>query len=178
MGIVTDRQQPARRSVLIDCDSSPDGGGDHSRSGHLEHHADPDRSAHQHRAGDPQGTRQRLAEVVLMGGGDSKGNVTPAAEFVVDILAFFAESYRTDQGFAAPPVHDPCAVPRVIDPSVMTVRPAHVEVELAGRLTTGMTVCDFRGHGGAALDTAVAVTLDAAKFWDMVVGSITAIGVG
>jgi len=167
----------------------------------------------------------RVAEVVLMGGGYSKGNVTPAAEFniavdpeaaqavftspwkvtmvglelthqalatdqvrqrfsaldtpagqfVVDILDFFASSYRTDQGFAAPPVHDPCAVARVIDESVMTVRPAHVEVELAGRLTTGMTVVDFRGLAGAILDTEVAIDLDVPKFWDMVVDAVATI---
>ncbi|WP_029135554.1 uridine-preferring nucleoside hydrolase UriH [Nakamurella lactea] len=169
---------------------------------------------------------ERVAEVVLMGGGYSKGNVTPAAEFniavdpeaaqivftapwqvtmvgidlthqalatpavqqrisdigtpaaqfVVDLLAAYGANYRAEQGFGDPPVHDPCAVARVIDPSVMTVRPAHVEVELAGRLTAGMTVCDFLGRDGARLDTDVAITLDAPAFWDLVVDAITAIG--
>ena len=47
---------------------------------------------------------------------------------------------------------------------------------MAGRLTAGMTVCDFLGRDGASLDTDVAITLDAPAFWDLVIDAITAIG--
>ena len=42
--------------------------------------------------------------------------------------------------------HQPrdCAV---IDPSVITTRFAHVDVETSGELTMGRTVCDFRFSG-------------------------------
>ena len=33
----------------------------------------------------------------------------------VELLEFFATTYSQSQGFAAPPVHDPCAVAYVID---------------------------------------------------------------
>lgn len=164
----------------------------------------------------------RVAEVVLMGGGFAKGNVTAAAEFniytdpeaahvvftapwrvtmvgidlthqalatpdvvdrfralgttagrfVVDMLGFFGPAYRAKQGFAAPPVHDVCAVARVLDPAVMTVRPAHVAVELRGKHTTGMTVTDFAGRDGQALDHLVATELDVARFWDLVLDAV------
>ena len=70
---------------------------------------------------------------------------TTPARFVADLLEFFAGTYRTLQGFAAPPVHDPCAVAFVIDPEVLTTRRAPLDVELHGELTTGMTVADLRG---------------------------------
>lgn len=101
---------------------------------------------------------------------------TPAARFVVDVLRFLGQSYRRVQGFAAPPVHDPCAVARVIDPAVMAVRAAHVVVELGGTHSAGMTVTDFQGRGGVALSTSVATELDRERFWNLVVGALEAIG--
>ena len=168
----------------------------------------------------------RVARVVLMGGGFAKGNVTPAAEFniisdpeaadvvfragwpitqvgldlshqalatpdvvhriaglgtpaaifVRDILAEFGRNYLRVQGFAAPPVHDPCAVAAVIDPSVVRTRPAHVDIELTGTYTSGMTVTDFLGRDGAELDVDVAVELDVEKFWDLTTGALIRIG--
>ena len=66
---------------------------------------------------------------------------TAPARFVADLLEFFAGTYRTLQGFAAPPVHDPCAVAFVIDPGVLTTRRAPLDVELHGAL-------DHRDDGG------------------------------
>ena len=99
-----------------------------------------------------------------------------AARFVVQLLEFFGRTYRAAQGFDAPPVHDPCAVALVADPAVIDTRPAHVEIELAGRHTVGMTVTDFVGRGGVPLEHRVAVTLDRERFWDMVVSALGLLG--
>jgi len=101
---------------------------------------------------------------------------TAPARFVADLLEFFAGTYRTLQGFAAPPVHDPCAVAFVIDPEVLTTRRALLDVELHGELTTGMTVADLRGPEPADCHTRVAVTLDHARFWDLVVDALARLG--
>ena len=69
---------------------------------------------------------------------------TRPARFVTEVLEFFGTTYRAEQGFPHPPVHDPCAVARVIDPAVLTTRRAPVTVELAGSHTRGMTVADLR----------------------------------
>jgi purine nucleosidase len=97
---------------------------------------------------------------------------TAPARFVNELLLEYGRNYRNVQGFAAPPVHDPCAVARIIDPTVVATRPAHVEIELTGTHTTGMTVTDFVGRGGRPLDTEVAVDLDHARFWDLVVDAV------
>ena len=101
---------------------------------------------------------------------------TAPARFVADLLEFFAGTYRTLQGFAAPPVHDPCAVAFVIDPEVLTTRRAPLDVELHGELTTGMTVADLRGPEPADCHTRVAVTLDHARFWNLVVDALARLG--
>jgi purine nucleosidase len=101
---------------------------------------------------------------------------TAPARFVADLLEFFSGTYRTLQGFPAPPVHDPCAVAFVIDPAVLTTRRAPLDVELHGALTTGMTVADLRGPEPSDCHTRVAVTLDHARFWDLVVDALARLG--
>ena len=103
---------------------------------------------------------------------------TRPAQVVVDILTFFRTTYARVQGFDAPPVHDPCAVAYVIDPSVVGVRRAPVDIELHGALTTGMTVTDLRGPAPAGCTTSVATELDHARFWDLVLDALRRIGDG
>mgnify|MGYP003403071977 CR=1 FL=1 len=71
---------------------------------------------------------------------------TGPARFVGDLLTFFGHAYKDEQGFDYPPVHDPCAVAFVIDPTVMEVVRVPLDVELTGTLTLGMTVADFRAE--------------------------------
>ncbi|MEV7197272.1 nucleoside hydrolase [Streptomyces sp. NPDC093510] len=101
---------------------------------------------------------------------------TKPALFVNELLDFFGAMYLEAQGFDAPPVHDPCAVAYVIDPSVMTVRKAPVDVELTGTLTLGMTVTDFRAPAPDDCTTQVAVDLDHTRFWDLIVDALERIG--
>lgn len=101
---------------------------------------------------------------------------TQPAHFVVELLDFFGKMYKQAQGFDAPPVHDPCAVAYVIDPSVMTVKKVPVNIELTGTLTLGMTVADFRAPAPADCHTQVAVQLDHHKFWDLIVDALERIG--
>jgi purine nucleosidase len=100
---------------------------------------------------------------------------TRPARFTSELLSFFATAYEKDQDMPDPPIHDPCAVAYVIDPKVMSTRRAHVAVELTGAHTTGMTVIDFTERSGPR-DTAVATTLDRNRFWELMTGSIEAIG--
>lgn len=101
---------------------------------------------------------------------------TAPSRFVGEILESFAGTYRAEQGFAHPPVHDPCAVARVIDPAVLTTRRAPVAIELTGRHTRGMTVADLRRPPPPECRTQVAVDLDHARFWDLVIDALERIG--
>ncbi len=101
---------------------------------------------------------------------------TKPAKFVLELLEFFSRMYKNAQGFDYAPVHDPCAVAYVIDPSVMTVRKVPVDIELTGTLTLGMTVADFRAPPPADCHTQVAVDLDHKRFWDLIVDALERIG--
>jgi inosine/uridine nucleosidase len=100
---------------------------------------------------------------------------TSPARFAAELLDFYAASYQRAQEMPAPPIHDACAVAYVIDPSVIAMRRAHVDVELAGEHTTGMTVTDFSDRSGER-NIDVGVTLDRTKFWDLMTGSLSTIG--
>jgi purine nucleosidase len=67
-----------------------------------------------------------------------------------------------------PPVHDVCALALVAEPGLFGCRPARVEVETTGRLTSGMTVTTFQSPSPNAQ---VALSIDVPAFWEMVLAA-------
>ncbi len=61
---------------------------------------------------------------------------------LMDFFSLFYRSERPELGGGAA-LHDPCAIAWLIDPSLFTTKPCHVDVELTGTLTRGTTVVDF-----------------------------------
>ncbi|MCQ9343263.1 uridine-preferring nucleoside hydrolase UriH [Corynebacterium kozikiae] len=94
------------------------------------------------------------------------------SEFTVGLFGYFRQAYKDAQGFDDPPVHDPCTVAYLIDPTVFTTQKMPIDVELHGALTTGMTVADLRAPAPADCHTQAAVELDHRKFWDLVIRAI------
>jgi purine nucleosidase len=170
--------------------------------------------------------RERIREVVWMGGSTERGNRTPYAEFnawvdpdaaaavvesgvpftmvglnlthqarataevitrmralgtplgetVAGWFEYFGSTYRTLFGADAPPVHDPCAIALVAEPGVVRCVDAFLAIETEGRWTRGATVVDLRGRYGREPNARIATELDAARFWDAVVGAVERLG--
>jgi inosine-uridine nucleoside N-ribohydrolase len=97
---------------------------------------------------------------------------TPVARMSVALLRYFAETYERVFGFAAPAVHDPCAVAAIIDPSVVTTQLMNVAVELESELTAGRTVCDVYGTTGREPNVDVGVDLAVERFWELMIAAI------
>ncbi|HEU5230717.1 MAG TPA: nucleoside hydrolase [Ktedonobacteraceae bacterium] len=93
----------------------------------------------------------------------------PVPTFAAELLTFFAENYRKVFGFSAAPVHDPCAVAAVVDPTIIHSKPVRVEIELAGTWSRGRTVCDMYGSLGKAPNVTVGYSLEVERFWNMVI---------
>ncbi|RVW00866.1 uridine-preferring nucleoside hydrolase UriH [Rhodococcus spongiicola] len=101
---------------------------------------------------------------------------TGPARFVGALLDFYGQRYRDTQGFGAPPVHDPCAVAHVIDPTIVRAVPVPISIETTGTLTLGMTVADFRAPAPDDCRTSAALELDHERFWGLVVDALERIG--
>ena len=92
-------------------------------------------------------------------------------------MGFFGDSYNRLWEFDAPPVHDPCTIAALIDPSVIEWREAFVAVELEGRWTRGTTVVDLHDrYPGEKPNASVAMRLDSGAYWDLVLGSLDNLG--
>ena len=98
------------------------------------------------------------------------------ARAVQDWMAFFGGTYERVHGEFAPPVHDPCTVALLIDPSLMRCVETFVAIELEGRWTRGATVVDLTGRLGEPPNARVAIELDAPRFWDLVLGALARLG--
>lgn len=101
---------------------------------------------------------------------------TPAGDLAAELLRFFASTYKKRQGFDAPPVHDPCAVAWVVDPTIIETRPMHVDIETRAEFCYGRTVVDVYGVTGKPANALVATKLDFDRFWDLVVDALSRYG--
>ena len=115
---------------------------------------------------------------------DEPGRRSQASNKVIrhlsDAVRFYMEFHRLyDQGFLAH-MHDPFAAAVALDPTLATTRPATVDVELAGTLTRGQTVADWRGMWGRRPNAEIVVDTDPAEFFrrtiDRVGGLARALG--
>jgi purine nucleosidase len=99
--------------------------------------------------------------------GSIAGN--PVVRFLADSLRFYMEFHSRYDGFYGAFVHDPFAVAVALDRSLVRTEALTVDMELAGTLTTGETVADWRRTWGRPPNVDVAVEGDAARFLDLFV---------
>lgn len=69
---------------------------------------------------------------------------TKAANFAADLTEFFIDTTVKSASLSGANMHDACAVAWIIDPNLIKGAEMHIDVELKGELTRGMTVCDYR----------------------------------
>ena len=75
------------------------------------------------------------------------------------------------------PLHDPVAVAQVIDPGLVSTRPALIEVDCGWEQGRGRTNVDFRGRlDGGDPNARVGVDIDHAAFVRLVTGRIASLG--
>jgi inosine-uridine nucleoside N-ribohydrolase len=96
----------------------------------------------------------------------------PLAHVCVELLGFFAETYLRVFGFAAPAVHDPCAVAWVIDPSIVPTQPMRVDIETQAEFSYGRTVCDLYAVTERVPNAEVGTGLEVERFWDLLIGAV------
>ena len=86
------------------------------------------------------------------------------ARFIEDATRHYFELMEKWHGARFVTMHDPLALAVALDPTLVETRRATVDVETAGRLTTGATIADWRGQWGRLPNAEVAVAVDAERF--------------
>ena len=99
-----------------------------------------------------------------------------AGQFCGGLINHYRKFHTTLDGdpLAGCPLHDPCAVLAVTHPSLFGFRRSHVEVELTGTHTRGMTVVDGRPNPDPTrFNVDVALTVDAPAALALIEGAVT-----
>jgi len=98
---------------------------------------------------------------------------TPFAKSVVALLGFFRDSYRTVFDFVDPPLHDPCAVAYVINPSLFKTKEMHVDIVTGDSMCAGRTACDVHGVLRKPVNATVALAIDVPQFWKLMLAAVS-----
>ena len=109
-------------------------------------------------------TPDHLAALAARAGDDIDAPRTPIVRYLTDALRFYMEFHSRYDGFYGAFIHDPLALAAALDPGLVRVEALTVDVELAGTLTAGETVTDWRRTWGRPPNLDIAVDADAAAF--------------
>ena len=85
--------------------------------------------------------------------------------FIEDAAHHYFDRMEKRRGRRVLIMHDPLALAVALDPTLVATRA--VDVETAGRLTTGTTIADWRENWGRLANSEVAVSVDAERFRKM-----------
>ncbi|GEO69267.1 nucleoside hydrolase [Levilactobacillus acidifarinae] len=96
----------------------------------------------------------------------------PAARLFGDMMDFFIKAQHDTYGWEGAPLHDPTTIAYLIDPSVITTKKMHTDIEIRSTQSYGRTNCDYFNLTDAPKNTSVAIAIDVDKFWDIVEDSI------
>ena len=103
------------------------------------------------------------------------GRVGKVVAELIDFYARFHRKRYPDLGGS--PMHDPVCIAHLIDPNLVEVRDAHIEVDCSGGSSWGRTNVDVRRreHLGAP-NAKVGVSIDGERFAELIVERIATLG--
>lgn len=91
------------------------------------------------------------------------------------LLRFRTETYTRIWNMTSAPLHDPVAMAAVIDPTLLRCQDANVTIELRGEYTRGATVIDLFEVTDRPANARVALDLEVARFWELLVTALRAL---
>jgi purine nucleosidase/pyrimidine-specific ribonucleoside hydrolase len=99
-----------------------------------------------------------------------------AGKLVAELYTFYAGFHRRHYGWEGAPVHDAVAIAHVIDKTLLTTRHCGVLIDTGPELSRGRTHVDLRRSMGWEQNCHVAVGIDPARFFELLITRIGALG--
>ena len=90
---------------------------------------------------------------------------TEPGRMVAEWTDFFERFDMAKYGSEGAPLHDPCVIAYLLDPSLFTGRHINVEIEVQSELTLGMTVADWWGVTNRPANALFIGDVDADRFF-------------
>ncbi|RKX82572.1 MAG: pyrimidine-specific ribonucleoside hydrolase RihA, partial [Spirochaetes bacterium] len=94
------------------------------------------------------------------------------SSIVGPLLHFFAHANLEIFNINGAPLHDPLTVAYLIDSSILTTKPLHVDIETKGEFTRGRTVADIYRVTGKKPNAEVALRVDVDKFKKLIFDAV------
>jgi len=98
---------------------------------------------------------------------DIKLNGNKSSIFFADLMKFYSKFHRKLYEIDETPLHDPCVIAYLIDPSIFEGKFVNVQVEENSSLTRGETVVDWLGVSAKPPNCYVMVDADQKKFFSL-----------
>ncbi len=96
----------------------------------------------------------------------------PIVRYVTDAVRFYFDFHASyDLGYLAH-MHDPFAAAVALDHGLAVLRPATVDVELAGTITRATTVADWSGMWGREPNADIVIGTDPAEFFERLISRV------
>ena len=91
---------------------------------------------------------------------------------LADLMGFFNDYDIRTYGRPGAPLHDPCTIGYVIDPTLFKGQKLNVRVETLPGISCGATVADWNGVTGGVENVTVITEGDSARFFDLLASRI------
>ena len=101
-----------------------------------------------------------------------RGMGTEPGRMVAEWTDFFERFDMQKYGSEGAPLHDPCVIAYLIDPSLFAGRHINVEIETVSELTLGMTVADWWGVTSRPANALFIGSVDAERFYALLIDRI------
>lgn len=106
-------------------------------------------------------TPPRIAAIEAIG--------SPPAIAMSKMLTWVAKVEKDLKGYGGAPLHDPCTIAWLLQPSLFAFKPCHIAVEIGSPLTMGHTAVDYWGATGKPANAQWAKSVNADGLFAMIV---------
>lgn len=92
----------------------------------------------------------------------------PAAKLFGDLMRFFCKTQKEVFGWEGGPLHDPTTIAYLIDPTVLTLKHVHGDVDIRSEASYGRTNCDVFDYMHLKPNMNLATDVNVERFWNIV----------